>query len=744
MYHKPQSHSTGALPGAKKSGMRRGVGDALHKSGSWVVSPGLSALSTRSTWRAPLSPADAPTEAMVKAWPRWAAPGFLEQMPPRLEGCRQRLLAAEIELRRAEKAGGLSVGTAAMEASETPAVVQDLHPLRAPQETTDEFADLPQEGDLLLEQAAEVLAQLSALDAKIEDLHATNASARQMRDDHADQLRRCVEVLPRLSNRAGILAERLREAQGVSRALKGKLSTAVRGIGKLKQQLAEGQNVATQLREQLQVARRVAEQFKEKRDEVEARLSSLQLHVSSLENAKLVLQNDLAACQARLSEEQSGSAHLLRRVEELSSENTAKEAEVQQLRKTFQDGEGGSLRLLEEMRVVLQGKDTELEQLRAALASKEEEKSKLQEDLQQRLGHAEMELAKERAAVATRAAAHDPPSAVEPQGSDTPAVQEPASRSAASAVARLVVRDWLRTAQEACLPAAAPAPPSETPDKEHAIARLESRLEELFAEKRDSEAAGQRTITDLKTRVEELSAENRDKEAALQRLRKELEASSTGPPPAEHVAETTKRAEDPSVQRSEASAVARLAIRGWLRTAQMAFVSDPVLPERAETVSKEVQAGPAEQEPPATEPQKTSEEDLRQLQEQWLLEWPCRPRDLQSALVPAAVLASGIDHSLAQGQLAPARIWLDADKLELCTQPLLPSGCLERFPLNSVKSISCSQQSAFDVDACLDVTVRVGEETRTLKFFSDGDGLEMIMAGLARETRVMPGQVLEP
>ena len=111
----------------------------------------------RMSWGTMDMMSDGPAAAMVKGWPRWAIPGFLDEVPPRLEGCRQRLLAAEIELRRAEKAGGLDIGSSAPQTESDAAVLQDLPPLSGPDEAApDEFADLPREGEILLEQVSRV------------------------------------------------------------------------------------------------------------------------------------------------------------------------------------------------------------------------------------------------------------------------------------------------------------------------------------------------------------------------------------------------------------------------------------------------------------------------------------------------------------------------------------------------------------------------------------------------------------
>lgn len=115
----PQSRSAGALPGVGKANVSH-----LQQSGGLVVAD-----SNRMTWGTIDMTSDGPTAAMVKGWPRWAIPGFLDEVPPRLDLCRQRLLAAEIELGRAEKAGGLDIGDSAPEKAESvPAVLQDLPP----------------------------------------------------------------------------------------------------------------------------------------------------------------------------------------------------------------------------------------------------------------------------------------------------------------------------------------------------------------------------------------------------------------------------------------------------------------------------------------------------------------------------------------------------------------------------------------------------------------------------------------
>eukprot|EP00439_Symbiodinium_sp_Y106_P024145 s339_g2.t4 len=190
---------------------------------------------------------------------------------------------------------------------------------------------------------------------------------------------------------------------------------------------------------------------------------------------------------------------------------------------------------------------------------------------------------------------------------------------------------------------------------------------------------------------------------------------------------------DPRAVRADAEVVARLVVKDWLRSGLAAAAP----PEAAPAPVPE----PKAQEPKAAEP--PAGPTQRMLQEQWLSEWPCGPKDLQMALVPASVLCSGIDSSLAEGQLAPTRLWLDASSDELYLQPLLPSGPASKLKSTSVTSITCTQNSAYDDDASLEVEINGDGGKNSLKFFSDGEGIEMLMAALTRDTRIMPGQLMD-
>ncbi|CAE6971644.1 ebh [Symbiodinium sp. CCMP2592] len=464
MHRTPQSFSTGALPGISKKGPFRK--DGLHQSGNWVIAHkghGISPGSTRGSWQVPSSP----TEAMIASWPRWAIPGFLEQIPPRLEGCRQRLLAAEIELRRAEKAGGLEVGNAStpQEEAETKSVVQDLPILKAPEETTDEYADMPQEAVWILDQVGELEGQFTELNSKLQELEVSHATARKLKSQYAEDAGTCFAAMIELSSRVTALTEQLKASQGTAGALRGKLGQAIGNTQRLQKQVAEGHSVAMRLKEKLASARAIAERYKGDWEAVTEDHTQLRAQHESLSNAKFVLEKDAAAHKGQLAKADASQVELRgeldraeERIETLAAESKAK--------------------------------DASLRELQSALASEKE---------------------------AALKALPPPPDPM-------------AIRTEAATVARLVVKDWLRTA--APEPTPTEPPPAEPTPMDFAAAQASSaELAELRAQLQDLQLAKEAASSDassLRAQLEQekaaalqLAEAAREKEASLLKLSEE-------------------------------------------------------------------------------------------------------------------------------------------------------------------------------------------------------------------------------
>ncbi|CAE7578246.1 unnamed protein product, partial [Symbiodinium microadriaticum] len=278
-------------------------------------------------------------------------------------------------------------------------------------------------------------------------------------------------------------------------------------------------------------------------------------------------------------------------------------------------------------------------------------------------------------------------------------------------------------------------------EQDATLQRLQAELDACAKSQSQADAQGEQMkseIARLEDALAQATMENKDKDAATKRLEAALDAAQQASKAEKGTPDAAAAAvPDPRAVRADAEAVARLVVKDWLRTGSVAAAPPEVAPDPVPE--------PQAQEPKAAEP-KAAEPPAgptQMLQEQWLSEWPCGPKDLQMALVPASVLCSGVDNSLAEGQLAPTRLWLDAGSDELYLQPLLPSGPASKLKSTSVASITCTQDSAYDDDASLEVEIDGGGGKKNLKFFSDGEGIEMLLAALTRDTRVMPGQLMD-
>ncbi len=285
--------------------------------------------------------------------------GFLDEVPPRLEGCRQRLLAAEIELGRAEKAGGLDIGNSAPpEADDVPAVLQDLPPLFGPEDGPDEFADLPHEGEMLLEQVSELESQLTSMTGKFKDLDAGHLAARQLRNSYSAQITSSTEQISSLAKRISELTEQLDVSQKQNEALKGNVIASRENTQKLQKQLLNcgkelslSQYQGSKLEQLVESTRAVVDDYRSKLEQSETEHQNLRGRLRDTEKANRAakdeaeqrieeLEEALQEAEERMQEVTAGKEDLERQkkdlVESLQSQKDATIAQekiVQDLQK---------------------------------------------------------------------------------------------------------------------------------------------------------------------------------------------------------------------------------------------------------------------------------------------------------------------------------------------------------------------------------------------------------------------------
>ena len=285
--------------------------------------------------------------------------GFLDEVPPRLEGCRQRLLAAEIELGRAEKAGGLDIGNSAPpEADDVPAVLQDLPPLFGPEDGPDEFADLPHEGEMLLEQVSELESQLTSMTGKFKDLDAGHLAARQLRNSYSAQITSSTEQISSLAKRISELTEQLDVSQKQNEALKGNVIASRENTQKLQKQLLDcgkelslSQYQGSKLEQLVESTRAVVDDYRSKLEQSETEHQNLRDRLRDTEKANRAakdeaeqrieeLEEALQEAEERMQEVTAGKEDLERQkkdlVESLQSQKDATIAQekiVQDLQK---------------------------------------------------------------------------------------------------------------------------------------------------------------------------------------------------------------------------------------------------------------------------------------------------------------------------------------------------------------------------------------------------------------------------
>ncbi|CAK9017362.1 Laminin-like protein epi-1 [Durusdinium trenchii] len=402
----PQSRSAGALPGVGKANVSH-----LQQSGGLVVAD-----SNRMTWGTIDMTSDGPTAAMVKGWPRWAIPGFLDEVPPRLDLCRQRLLAAEIELGRAEKAGGLDIGDSAPEKAESvPAVLQDLPPLAGPDDGPDEFAHLPHEGEMLLEQVSELEAQLSSTEVKFKDLETSHAAARQQRNAYSSQLDSSTEQISALAARIAALAGELDTSQQHNQELKGKIVASRANTQKLQQQLLKSDREVAharyencKLEEFLQSTRGVAEDFRDRLEVSEAEQDKLRARIRELQESNEAVRED---ANQRIEELEEALQEADSSIEELQQEKETLEQNRNRLAESLQ-AQKEQTSAQEQLVASLRQQQVQEERSKAAvqkqLDGKEKEVEELQKQLE-RMAQTIEEAEQSRAAAEERAAASQEP-----------------------------------------------------------------------------------------------------------------------------------------------------------------------------------------------------------------------------------------------------------------------------------------------------------------------------------------------
>eukprot|EP00913_Durusdinium_trenchii_P000852 g793.t1 len=353
---------------------------------------------------------------MVKGWPRWAIPGFLDEVPPRLDLCRQRLLAAEIELGRAEKAGGLDIGDSAPEKAESvPAVLQDLPPLAGPDDGPDEFAHLPHEGEMLLEQVSELEAQLSSTEVKFKDLETSHAAARQQRNAYSSQLDSSTEQISALAARIAALAGELDTSQQHNQELKGKIVASRANTQKLQQQLLKSDREVAharyencKLEEFLQSTRGVAEDFRDRLEVSEAEQDKLRARIRELQESNEAVRED---ANQRIEELEEALQEADSSIEELQQEKETLEQNRNRLAESLQ-AQKEQTSAQEQLVASLRQQQVQEERSKAAvqkqLDGKEKEVEELQKQLE-RMAQTIEEAEQSRAAAEERAAAPQEP-----------------------------------------------------------------------------------------------------------------------------------------------------------------------------------------------------------------------------------------------------------------------------------------------------------------------------------------------
>jgi len=346
----------------------RGLKDSEAHDGPSKPAPG----KAWGTIELPAEP-ESPTTALMSSWPKWARPGFLEEVPPRLEQCRKRLREAEHELRRAEANGGVFEIHDAAPLQASVAAVQLDDAGRGMEQTDLEpkgGMDLPLnsgEDDELQADLDAMEAQMDSLDAKLQAVGQDQLLAKQRRQEQNEKKH---GALKDHQQYATVLAARVlhAEAEGkraleLIKALRSKLGVSEGAVKGLRTTLSQAK---AELQGQLSTARAVAADFRDKLLAAEQAQDVIQERVWELEEA-----NENLVSRSHFAE---------RRLEELEACQKTRQFEQED------EKESGD-QLLEEVREQLGLKSKETEELMADKQSAAFEMQALQEQLGQALEH---------------------------------------------------------------------------------------------------------------------------------------------------------------------------------------------------------------------------------------------------------------------------------------------------------------------------------------------------------------------
>lgn len=354
--HKPHSKSAGALDGPAPFRLRQPgyaahpalakkldrLSDDLQQTGGWVLGGSeqdMQPLEPATAWGTIKVP-QSPSGAVRKSWPNWAKPGFLDEVPPRLEGCRQRLLAAERELRRAEAGGALSavqptvavqgVSRAVQEVQLPPQIAVDAPEL--PVDTDFEaLADPAQEEKELLAQLSSLESQMNELDNNWEAVAGNHTVTRSKRNDFSDRLKASQARETDLKWRLSTATSQIEASREEIQSLRGQLGVSEGSFGDLREQIALAHNQVSGLQSEVNTARSVAEEFRDKFMASEEEQRRLRERIADLEETNEALRNGAEGRVEELEEER-------RHVEEtLYSERQGSKEKLRQLTEETDD-----------------------------------------------------------------------------------------------------------------------------------------------------------------------------------------------------------------------------------------------------------------------------------------------------------------------------------------------------------------------------------------------------------------------
>eukprot|EP00931_Biecheleriopsis_adriatica_P040014 TRINITY_DN2288_c0_g1_i1.p1 TRINITY_DN2288_c0_g1~~TRINITY_DN2288_c0_g1_i1.p1 ORF type:complete len:764 (-),score=277.72 TRINITY_DN2288_c0_g1_i1:30-2297(-) len=703
----------------------------LQRSGGWVVgseqgADGQELGPPMPAWGTVQLKTHGPAAAMVKGWPKWAIPGFLEEVAPRLEGCRQRLLAAEYELQRAESGGLIEMPKVQLPelSRESP-----MHGME-----NDEFAILAQEDEELMAQCTFLEGELGSLGNKLQHLDSGHVVVRQKRNDFSKRLKESQAREVALHTQASKLNRGLKASKGEAQDVRGKLGVSEAMAKDLKVQLS-------------------ASQGKEKN--LAAEVADLQQQLSSARSEAEDLGEKLKAAEAEKE-----------RLNELLRES---EASHQASQKQSAEHIG---KLEEAARQLEADRDARLAEGAERLQQLQDEHAALQQEMERRLSEAEQrrvsELDTAKAKAAEEAAAMSEQAAKEAHAKAEEAAEPIRRRSVLmeSQLAELETNlkakeqtheeegnrlkgevEKLRAELEACQQG------KETEEKR--VVELETEVEKL----RQDHAEKDDHATKLEAEVEELRQGHSEKGDHAAKLEAEVEELRRGhSEKGDHAAKLEAEVEELRRGHSEkGDHAAKLEAeveelrRGHSEKGDHAAKLEAEVEElrrqadrvvKLEAENEELRrggAGKASDVPAASAPPEE--------QEQWLKHWD-EVEALHTAEVPPLVMASFFQAGGSKNDLRPARLRLDADLMELTLQMLAPSGPPKRLSLSAVAGIECSEldPDSDDTDPPLAVELSVEEEgdMRSLKLFAgDEHSTEALLAALSHGHRPGPGDLMD-